>query len=326
MASDGTPRIGAASDTTSPRVSLLLLGYNQQRFIEEAALACLAQRSEPIDIVFSDDASTDSTFAVLQSVAAAYRGPHAVLVRRNETNLGIADHYNRLLEVAHGDLLVSAAGDDVSQPDRVARLLQAWDATGGAADLVASHVVDIDAEGVAHGVLRIDDLARWRGVADWARGRPHVIGASHAFTRRLMRRFGPIDAALHYEDQIIAFRAIASGGAVTVDAPLVRYRRGGLSSRPAFESDDQRRDWQMQRLRREIAEREQLMRDAVVVGCEVVVAAALEDSRRRQDYLLQLYGAGSAALRWRALRQAVQVPAVWRVRKWLQTTFPGLRV
>jgi len=311
---------------TFARASVLLLGYNQEHEIEQAMRACLAQKCEPLEVVFSDDASTDSTFNVMLAVAESYRGPHSVVVRRNEVNLGIAGHYNRLVDVAHGELLITAAGDDISEPDRVARLLEAWDSTASRADLICSHVTDIDISGHAHGVLRVDDLAQWRGVDDWVRRRPHIIGASHAFTRRLMRRFGPIDPALHYEDQIIAFRAIASGGAVTVDAALVRYRRGGLSGNAGFESAEQRRSWNIERLRREIVEREQLVRDAEVVGCANVVAAALEPLRLRQDYLRQLYEAGTASDRWRALVQSDASPSIWRIRKWLQVMFPGIRV
>ena len=109
----------------APRASLLLLAYNQERYAEEAARSCLAQDSEPLEIVFSDDASSDRTHDILSSVAAGYRGPHRVVVRRNETNLGITGHYNWLVEASSGELLITAAADDTSCPDRAARLLAA---------------------------------------------------------------------------------------------------------------------------------------------------------------------------------------------------------
>ena len=93
--SDAAPMSRAAA---APRASLLLLAYNQERYAEEAARSCLAQESEPLEIVFSDDASSDRTHEILATIAAEYRGPHRVVVRRNETNLGITGHYNRLVE------------------------------------------------------------------------------------------------------------------------------------------------------------------------------------------------------------------------------------
>jgi len=310
----------------APRASLLLLAYNQERYVEEAARSCLAQESEPLEIVFSDDASSDRTHDILRSVAAGYRGPHRVVVRRNEANLGITGHYNRLIESSCGELLITAAADDSSHRDRAAQLLAAWDATGGRADLISSHLVDVDAEGGEHGVLKVDDLAASGGIDGWLRRRPFVIGAGHAFTRRMMRTFGPLDPAIHHEDQIMVFRALALGGAVTVDAALVRYRRGGASAAPAARSADQRRAWRMRRLRHEIAEREQLERDSVVASCADAARTAFEPLCRRQDYLLRLYHADSALGRLQALCMAHGPGLAWRFEKWLQASATSLRI
>ena len=247
-------------------------------------------------------------------------------MRRNERNLGIAAHYNRLIDESPGELLITAAGDDISLPLRVARLLAAWDATGQRADLISSHLIDMDATGTEHGELAVDDLATHGGVDGWCQRRPFVIGAGHAFTRRLMQRFGPIDSAVPYEDQIMVFRALASGGAATVAAPLVRYRRGGESARPAFESAAHERAWRLRRLHSEIAEREQLMRDAALAGCADQVGAALEQLRVRQAYLSRLYGADSAIRRLRALFMANGPSRVWRFGKWMHTTTAAARI
>ena len=315
-----------SSASAGPRASLLLLACDQERDVEAAARSCLAQQCEPLQIVFSDDASSDRTATILRSIAAEYDGPHRLVVRCNQSNLGIAAHYNQLIAESSGELLITAAGDDVSTPDRVARLLAAWDATEGRADLVSSHVVDIDADGVEHGVLRVDDLAAHGGIDGWCRRRPFIIGAGHAFTRRMMQRFGPLAADVPYEDQIMVFRALASGGAVTVDAPLVRYRRGGGSARPRFASTEQERAWRVRRLNSEIAEREQLMRDAGVAGCVDQVGASLERLRVRQEYLRRLYAADSAMERLRVLFMANGPSRAWRFDKWVQSSTTAARI
>ena len=55
-----------------PRITLLVFAFNQSAMVEAAVRSCLAQESEPLEIVLSDDASTDDTFAVLQALAADY--------------------------------------------------------------------------------------------------------------------------------------------------------------------------------------------------------------------------------------------------------------
>jgi hypothetical protein len=124
----------------------------------------------------------------------------------------------------------------------------------------------------------------------------------------------------------MVFRALAAGGAVTVDAALVRYRRGGASARPAQRSAEQMRAWRIRRLGQEIAEREQLVRDAAVAGCAEVVAAALEPLRVRQAYLGRLYDADSALGRLQALFMAGGPAPAWRFRKWLQASTGERRI
>lgn len=307
-----------------PRVSVVLLAYNQAHMVRRAVRSVLAQECEPLEIVLSDDASSDDTYAQLQAEAAAYCGPHQVSVRRNDRNVGIGEHYNRLLAATHGELIVTAAGDDISEPGRIARLIEAWDATGQRADLVASHVIDLDHEGVTHEVIKVDDLSVYRGIDDWLRRRPYIIGAGHAFTRRMMERFGPMNPGVFYEDQIMVFRAIVSGGAITVDAPLVQYRRGGTSRLPEFESVEHMRSWNERQNGRMLAEMQQLLADAEVVGREPAVRALLEAPLKRSVYLSKLRWAVTSEQRWAAFHEAAPLPLWWRLRKLLHVSFPRL--
>jgi glycosyltransferase involved in cell wall biosynthesis len=305
-----------------PRASMIVLAYNQEATVRDAVASCLAQECEPIEIILSDDFSTDSTYTILQEMAAAYRGPHRVWARRSERNLGIGEHYNQLVDAASGELLVTAAGDDLSRPSRVARLLAAWDATGGKVDLIASHVNDLDDDGKLHGVMRVDDLSVYRGVDDWSRKRPYIIGAGHAFTRRMMKRFGPMDAGVFYEDQIMVFRAIASGGAATVDEALVDYRRGGTSRRPIFDSMSHMKRWTTRQYNRSLAEIRQLMKDAQVAGCEALMREHVKMDLAKITYQLAIHASTTSDERWAAYHAASPLSVSWRLRKMAHSVFP----
>lgn len=312
--------------TTKPRISLVLLCYNQEGMVRRAAESVLAQECEPLEIVLSDDASSDRTFEILQELVREYRGPHQVRARRNARNLGIGEHYNQLLGATHGRLIINAAGDDYSLPHRARRLIEAWDATGGKADLVCSHVIDLDHDGQLHDVMRVDDLAPYKTVEQWLEKRPYIIGAGHAFTRRMMQRFEPLMPEVFYEDQIMVFRAIVGGGGILVDEPLVHYRRGGTSRRPRFESPDQMATWTERQRARELAEMEQLIKDATLIGCDKPVRAAMERPIKKDRYLSQLKHAATNDERWAAFRQAASLPTWWRLRKLLHVSFPGATV
>lgn len=305
------------------RATILFLAYNQAAFVEDAARSVLDQQCEPLEIVLSDDASTDGTFEILQRLADGYEGPHVVRARRNARNVGIGGHYNQLVQEARGVLLVTAAGDDISRPHRVARLLEAWDTHGQRPDLVASHLVDMTHGGELRGTIKVDDLARWPDATRWAERRPYVVGAAHAFTKRLWDRFGPMSPDIVYEDQIITLRAILSGGAITVPTPLVHYRRGGASALQTFEDTAAFLQRMKTVNRRALAEQRQLLADARVAGAEDTVRSGLRLHIQRETLIACLLEAPHPAVTLRALFAASATSWPWRLRKWLYLRCPG---
>ena len=309
---------------TPPRITLALLTYRQAATIDDAVRSALAQVSEPIEVLLSDDCSPDGTYAQMQALAAAYRGPHQVLLRRNERNLGIGEHVNQVMRAARGELIVLMAGDDISLPERVARTAQAWDASGGRLDLIACDVIDMSAEGVDLGVIRVDDLAQWPGVDDWARRRPYVVGAGHAVTRRLCERFGPLQPGVVLEDQVNTFRALCSGGAMTLREPLLRYRRGGTSVSLQDFDAAQYVAWTRRQNARHLALHRQWLADAGVAGCAELVDQATRRDHDREVYLDELLAASDFSGRLGAARRARAVAAGWRFRKLLYWQWPGI--
>lgn len=113
-----------------PLVTFALFAYNQAEYIREALEGALSQTYEPLEVIVSDDCSTDRTYALIQEVAGDYRGPHKVVVRRTSRNSGILSHVVEVAKEAQGHLIVLAAGDDVSKPERTEKLVESWLATG----------------------------------------------------------------------------------------------------------------------------------------------------------------------------------------------------
>lgn len=108
-----------ASDE-KPLVTFALFAYNQEKYIREVVEAALSQNYDRLEIVLSDDCSSDKTFEIKQTLVADYQGAHAVTLRRNNRNLGLAEHVNQMLAQASGKIVLLAAGDDISVPERTA--------------------------------------------------------------------------------------------------------------------------------------------------------------------------------------------------------------
>jgi glycosyltransferase involved in cell wall biosynthesis len=307
-----------------PRLAMLLIAYNQQATIGAAVEAALAQDHEPLRIVLSDDASTDGTFAAMQAAAAAYRGPHQIVLNRNPRNLGIGAHISHGVTLCgDAELVLIAAGDDISLPQRARRTAEAWLASGRRVDLIASAVEDIDAEGRVRDRITPSDLGRYKTVADWLAAPPHVIGAAQSWTRRLWDRFDPLPAGVVAEDLLMVFRAIGSGGAITLAEPLVRYRRGGISRRVRNLRAQDVIDRVLKNNRHALVEHEQLLRDAAVMQQLDVVGAAFEGKLRRERFIRDVFAASGlvakAGITWRA----AGVPASLRLRMFLYAAVPA---
>ena len=73
--------------TDQPMVTFALFAYNQEKYIREAVKGAFSQTYEPLEIILSDDCSSDRTFEIMQEMAKAYQGPHRVVARTNRKNL-----------------------------------------------------------------------------------------------------------------------------------------------------------------------------------------------------------------------------------------------
>lgn len=102
-----------------PLVSFCIISYNQENYILDALEGAVSQDYDNLEIIVSDDCSKDSTQQEIDEFVAAYKGPHKIIVNKNNPNLGIAKHVNKVLyELANGEIVLLAAGDDKSLPNR----------------------------------------------------------------------------------------------------------------------------------------------------------------------------------------------------------------
>lgn len=206
-----------------PLVTFAVLAYQQEELVRQAIEAAFAQTYSPLEIILSDDGSGDRTFEVIERMAAAYDGPHSVRVNRNRENLGLIGHVNAIFEMARGEIVLLAAGDDVSLPERTERVVSAF---GEGADVMLVHtpVERIDAAGTMLGLWHAPMRGKPDDMGSLALSLGLHLGASAGYRKVVFDRFGPIVERAAYEDLVLGFRARLLGRLVGLDLPLVRYR------------------------------------------------------------------------------------------------------
>jgi len=110
-------------------VSIIMAVYNAESFVERALKSAMDQTCNP-DIIIVDDASTDRTVEVVESLIADY--PKATLIRQYR-NAGPAAARNKALNVAQTDWVTPLDADDYIAPDRLEKMMaiaidRDWDA------------------------------------------------------------------------------------------------------------------------------------------------------------------------------------------------------
>ncbi len=201
--------------------------YRHALYVGRAVQSALRQQGGPIDILISDDASDDGTFAVIEKAVGGYAGPHRVRLNRNDSNMGMR-HFNRILELAEGDYIVVAHGDDYSNTERTSTLADIFEREKVSFVSSNCRVVTRDeqslgrmAEDASHRMTPEDLI-----VGGW---RPTLLGSTHAFHRDVLAKFGGVDTRfmpVSY-DLAFPFRGALLEGAFYCDQELVAWRRHG---------------------------------------------------------------------------------------------------
>ena len=201
------------------------MSFNAEKFVVDALDSVLAQDYAPLDILVSDDASTDRSFELLQARANSYRGPHRVqLLRRSQNTGSKAAHLNALESELNGDLLVFFDADDLSEPDRVTRIVARFADPHVYAVYSSYGLIDAEGQPVAGGGA-IAPPRRGITTREWfASVGAYASGTTLAIRRSLLDTFGPLDPEVN-EDVSLPFRASLLGEVEFIDRKLVKARR-----------------------------------------------------------------------------------------------------
>lgn len=221
-----------------PKVTFVLYAYNEEKYIAEAVRSALAQTYSPMEIVLSDDGSSDGTFRIMERMAAEYSGPHRIILNRNRQNIGIGSQLNAAVEKSEGELILLANGDDVSLPERTVRTVEAWLGSDRTAQAITTDLLKMDEHGAPiRGILNGATL--FKDLEDGMRKRfGGVLAASLAISRVAFERFGALLPSLILEDNVLYLRAVLTGPTLHLRDPLVIYRIHRDNISQAYSYDD----------------------------------------------------------------------------------------
>lgn len=95
----------------SPKVSIVTTTHNQEAYVREAFDSFVAQQTDfPVEVIVADDASTDSTPAIIREYAERYPQLFRPIFRSQ--NLGLNANLTGALSAARGEYIALCEGDD----------------------------------------------------------------------------------------------------------------------------------------------------------------------------------------------------------------------
>jgi glycosyltransferase involved in cell wall biosynthesis len=160
-----------------PMVTVGMPVYNGESTLREAIESFLSQTLEDIELIISDNASTDGTAAICEEYAA--RDPRVRYIR-NSKNIGGADNYNAIFRMARGKFFNWAPCDDVVLPRFLETCVEALEANPKAV-LAYTKAAMIDTEG-----NRIHEYERATLGIPWS---PKLTQRYRRFLREVTRNY-----------------------------------------------------------------------------------------------------------------------------------------
>lgn len=105
------------------KVSVVLCTYNGERYIREQLESVLTQTYPLYEIIISDDCSSDHTWEIVKEYEDRY--PDLIRCYQNETNLYWWRNFYKAMLLAKGDYIAFCDQDDVWNPDKIGKQIEA---------------------------------------------------------------------------------------------------------------------------------------------------------------------------------------------------------
>ena len=135
------------TDVNNPLVSIIVVTYNSSLFVRETLESAKRQSYNNLELIITDDASTDDTVKICREWIANNKNRFVrVELKTVEQNTGIAKNCNRGLNMANGEWLKYIAGDDILMDDCIKDYLIFIDENKDIS-FITSHIQTIDESG-----------------------------------------------------------------------------------------------------------------------------------------------------------------------------------
>jgi glycosyltransferase involved in cell wall biosynthesis len=202
-------------------VSVFVLAWNHEKYIEQAICSVIGQTYTDIEILFLDNHSSDQTFELASDLLGNSGIAHKVFKR--EKPYGIAENLNFLFEQSTGNYISVLSGDDWLSPTSIAERIKAFD-NNYLLGLVDSggynYYDDLD----LYEPIKALPVKNKNALADLLQGN-YISGIGSMIKRSAIENVGLWDTSIPIEDWDMWIRIAMKYEIQTINKPLFYYRK-----------------------------------------------------------------------------------------------------
>jgi len=199
-----------------PLISIAMATHNGEKYLKEQLDSIYAQTYKNIEVIVTDDCSTDGTIEILRQ----YANSHGLKYYMNEQNLGFVKNFEKAITLCNGEFIALCDQDDIWEPNKIEILLESI----GTNLLIHSDCSLID---------EVDNVisSQWKGEIKSHKKFDSfvftnvVTGCTVLFNRELLKYCLPFPDNLAYHDWWLAIVAAKFERIKYLNKPLVRYRQ-----------------------------------------------------------------------------------------------------
>ncbi len=218
----------------TPLISIAVATYNGEKYIREQVDSLLNLKYKNVEIVVSDDHSTDQTYSILKSFGKKIK-------LYQNSGRGLNSNFSNAIKHCHGEYIALCDQDDIWEKNKLNVLLEHIDDF----DIVHGSVCVINSDGQyyenkdVHKFYEIDKTMKYE-FKDYIKENL-ILGCTSLIRTTFLKNFLDIPDETIYHDWWFALNAIKNGnGVVYVDQQIIKYRQHKYNTSSNTYNED---DW-----------------------------------------------------------------------------------
>jgi glycosyltransferase involved in cell wall biosynthesis len=203
---------------STPLVSVAMATYNGAQYITAQLESILNQTYKNLEVIITDDASSDNTIAIIKDFQKKYDG---IKLFSNTINSGVTITFENSFKNCTGDFIAIADQDDIWELYKIETLLNQLENE----DAIYSNSLLVDKDGQSLN----KEFKSLMNLQSYYTGGPFLMGncvPGHTILmqKQFLKSILPFPSTMMF-DRWVSFCAAANNGIKYVDMPLVKYRQ-----------------------------------------------------------------------------------------------------